>query len=383
MKGFAERIGTVQEYYFSKKLREVKAMEAAGMPIIHMGIGSPDLAPHPSVVQALQTTAQQPESHGYQSYEGTPALRMAFAAYYNETYGLTTIQESEVLPLMGSKEGIMHISQAFVNPGDEVLIPDPGYPTYASVTKLSGGVPRYYELNEANGWYPNIQNLEDSDLSKVKLMWLNYPHMPSGAAANLQVFEQLVAFAQRHNILLVHDNPYSTILEENPKSIFQVAGAKEVALELNSLSKSANLAGWRVGCVVGQKTWLDAILRVKSNMDSGMFLGIQNGAIAALGLPASWYRDQNDIYRSRRGLMLTLAGKLGLEANISSVGMFVWAKITNGQSSEDFVDQLLQKHHLFITPGNIFGKEGEGYVRLSLCTPENKIEEAITRLEKS
>lgn len=383
MKGFADRIGTVQEYYFSKKLREVKALEAAGMPIIHMGIGSPDLAPHPSVIQALMATAQDPTCHGYQSYEGSPALRKAFADFYKTTYGISDIIESEVLPLMGSKEGIMHISQAFLNPGDEVLIPDPGYPTYSSVTKLVGAEPIYYPLTEKNGWYPDFDELENLDLSKVKLMWLNYPNMPSGAAANLQVFEDFVAFAQKHNILLVHDNPYSTILEDSPKSIFQVRDARDVALELNSLSKSANLAGWRVGCVVGKKLWLDAILKVKSNMDSGMFLGIQQGAIEALKLPKTWYKEQNDIYRSRRDLMVELAKKLKLELNESSVGMFLWAKITVGTSSEAYVDYLLNTYNLFITPGNIFGRQGEGYVRFSLCVTENKIKEAITRLDKS
>lgn len=291
MKGFAKRTAEVSEYYFSRKLKEVKILIEAGNPVINMGIGSPDLPPHPDVIKELQGATGQSGSHGYQGYQGIPELRHAMGSFYSMHYGVQKDPQSEILPLMGSKEGIMHISMTFLEEGDEVLIPDPGYPTYSSVTKLLGAKAITYPLSAATNWYPDFDELEKLDLSKVKLMWCNYPHMPSGARADLRVFENLVRFAKRHQIVLIHDNPYSFVLENEPKSIFQVSGAEEVALELNSLSKSANMAGWRIGMVLGRKDWIQEVTKVKSNMDSGMFLGLQKGAIEALKLGSDWYQS--------------------------------------------------------------------------------------------
>ncbi|WP_194777204.1 pyridoxal phosphate-dependent aminotransferase [Pararhodonellum marinum] len=380
MKGYSNRVSQVTEYYFSAKLREVNRLIAEGRPIINMGIGSPDLPPHPSVIHALAHSAELENSHGYQGYQGIPALRQAMAEFYLRSYRVDLDPEKEILPLMGSKEGIMHLSMAFLNEGDQALVPDPGYPTYTSVTKLLGAEAVPYVLTQENNWYPDLDLLEQSDLSKVKLMWVNYPHMPSGARANLALYEQLVAFGKKHDILIAHDNPYSFILEEKPKSIFEVHGASEVALELNSLSKTANMAGWRVGMISGKPEWIQAITKVKSNMDSGMFLGIQKGAIAALGLGSEWFLQLNAQYSKRRDLVWQLAEKLGLGYEKDRAGMFVWAKIPKGMNSEVFVDQLLYKKDLFVTPGHVFGPSGEGYVRFSLCLPEQTIQQAIDRI---
>ena len=376
----AKRLDTVQEYYFSKKLREVRGLAAAGKPIINMGIGSPDLQPPVEVLAAIKSSLNDPSAHKYQSYQGLPELRSAISEFYKNKFSVDTNPEDEVLPLMGSKEGIMHISMAFLNEGDKVLIPNPGYPTYTSVTKLVGAEPLFYNLSNANNWQPNYKELEEQDLSDVKIMWVNYPHMPTGTNATLETFEKLVAFGKKHQILIINDNPYSFILNDNPLSILQVEGAKDTALELNSLSKTFNMAGWRVGMVLGNAAYISEILKVKSNMDSGMFYGIQKGAIEALQLPDTWFTVQNKIYEERRVLIWKLADKLGATYNKNATGLFVWAKIPEGKKAEEVTDAILYDKDIFITPGTIFGSQGEGYIRFSLCVTTAKIKEAISRI---
>lgn len=376
----AKRIAIVEEYYFSSKLREVRQLISEGKPIINMGIGSPDMAPSKSVIEAIQNAVTDENAHQYQSYQGLPELRNGMADFYQNNFQVQLNSNSEILPLMGSKEGIMHISLAFLNEGDAVLIPNPGYPTYTSVTKLVGATPIFYDLIENNNWEPDFEKLEQQDLSKVKILWVSYPHMPTGATGSLNLFEKTVAFAKKHLILVINDNPYSFVLNGNPISILQVNGAKEVALELNSLSKTYNMAGWRVGMVSGKSEFIDAILKVKSNMDSGMFYGIQKGAIEALKLDKSWFEAQNLIYQKRRNLTFELAKKLGCTYDENAVGLFVWAKLPMEiASAEDFVDKILYEKDIFITPGTIFGSNGEGYIRFSLCVKEEKIQEAILR----
>lgn len=376
----AERLHSVQEYYFSKKLREVAVLQQQGKPIINLGIGSPDLQPPQQVITALTQSLNDINAHKYQGYKGLPELRKAIANFYKTHYSVTLNPETEVLPLMGSKEGIMHISMAFLNKGDEVLIPNPGYPTYTSVTKLLEAKPLFYNLQAENNWLPDLNALEQTDLSNVKLMWLNYPHMPTGAKANTTFFEEVIAFAKRHNILIVNDNPYSFILNNEPKSILEFKGAKNHCLELNSLSKTFNMAGWRVGMLVGNQQLINEVLKVKSNMDSGMFYGIQKGAIEALQLNSDWFNSINKIYKTRRDLIWQLATKLDCTYNKNASGMFVWAKINSEETSETFTDKLLYKHSIFITPGTVFGSQGKGYVRFSLCASEDIIEEAIERI---
>ncbi|MFN4027612.1 MAG: pyridoxal phosphate-dependent aminotransferase [Flavobacterium sp.] len=375
----AHRLNSVQEYYFSKKLREVRQLVAEGKPIINMGIGSPDLAPDASVIQAMVQGMNDAKAHEYQSYQGLPELRQGMADFYTKQFGVTLDPNTEILPLMGSKEGIMHISLAFLNEGDEVLIPNPGYPTYASVTELVQAKAVYYDLTAATNWQPDFEALEQMDLSKVKLMWVSYPHMPTGANGTLALFERLIAFGIKHQILIVNDNPYSFVLNDKPLSILQVKGAKDVALELNSLSKTYNMAGWRVGMILGKANLIEAVLKVKSNMDSGMFYGIQKGAVEALKLGNDWFRKQNEVYYKRRQLLFELAEKLECTFDKNSVGMFVWAKLPEGISAEKFIDKVLLDKHIFITPGCIFGSNGEGYIRFSLCVTEAKIQEAIDR----
>ena len=375
----AKRLDTVQEYYFSKKLREVSSLVAAGKPIINMGIGSPDLQPPTRVVEAIKNSLSDASAHKYQSYQGLPELRNAITTFYKNKYSVNTNPENEVLPLMGSKEGIMHISMAFLNEGDKVLIPNPGYPTYTSVTKLVGAEPLFYNLSAAHNWQPNYKELENQDLSDVKIMWVNYPHMPTGTNATLETFEKLVAFGKKHQILIINDNPYSFILNDNPASILEVEGAKDTALELNSLSKTFNMAGWRVGMVLGNAVFINEILKVKSNMDSGMFYGIQKGAIEALQLSDAWFTAQNKIYEERRALIWKLADKLNCTYNKSFTGLFVWAKIPEGKKSEEVTDAILYDKDIFITPGTIFGSQGEGYIRFSLCVTTDVIREAIGR----
>ena len=377
----ANRLASVQEYYFSRKLREVAQMVQKGHPVINMGIGSPDLAPHPEVIKALSNAMEHPRAHMYQSYQGLPELRSAIAAFYYKHYQVTLDPNTEVLPLMGSKEGIMHISMAFLNKGDQVLFPNPGYPTYAAVTKLVEAEPVLYNLTAANHWQPDFEALEVLDTSRVKIMWINYPHMPTGTEAQAETFDRLIAWAKARNVLLVNDNPYSFVLTEQPQSILSRSGAMDVAIELNSLSKSFNMAGWRVGMLSGKAESIQAVLKVKSNMDSGMFFGIQQGAIAALKADNVWFESLNTIYSKRRKLVEQLATKLEAVYDPKSVGLFVWAKLSSGAvDAETFIDKILQEQHIFITPGTIFGSQGEGYIRFSLCVPEATIEEAIKRI---
>lgn len=378
----AKRLESVQEYYFSRKLREVAQRIQEGQPIINMGIGSPDLPAHLSVTKALQKALSHPKAHMYQSYQGLPELRQGISEFYKSHYQVSVDPTTEVLPLMGSKEGIMHISMAFLNPGDQVLIPNPGYPTYASVTRLMEADPIYYALSEANNWQPDFEALAALDTSKIKIMWINYPHMPTGTGVDLSTFDRLILWAKQHDILLVNDNPYSFVLTDKPQSILSRPGAKEVALELNSLSKSFNMAGWRVGMLCGKAETIQAVLKVKSNMDSGMFFGIQKGAIAALKMEASWFEDLNKVYRRRRVLVEKIATQLGAEFDPNSVGLFVWAKLPQGVSNaEAFIDKILDEKHVFITPGTIFGSQGEGYIRFSLCVKEEILEEILKRFE--
>ena len=376
----SKRLHSVEEYYFSKKLKEVNFLKSQGKPIINLGIGSPDLQPPSKVITAITDSFNAPIAHKYQSYQGLPELREAIAGFYKNHFNVNISAATEVLPLMGSKEGIMHISMAFINEGDSVLIPNPGYPTYTSVTKLLQAKPIFYNLDEANNWCPNIAELEKEDLSKVKIMWLNYPHMPTGAKATESVFKTLIAFAKKHDILLVNDNPYSFILNKEPLSLLSIEGSKSHCLELNSLSKTFNMAGWRVGMLLGNHELLNAVLKVKSNMDSGMFYGIQKGAIEALNSSKMWFLSLNSVYEQRRKLIWELVTKLNCSFDEQASGLFVWAKLPPFFESEEFIDKLLKEHNIFITPGTIFGSQGEGYVRFSLCATTEEIEEAIARV---
>ncbi|MDP2087863.1 MAG: aminotransferase class I/II-fold pyridoxal phosphate-dependent enzyme [Flavobacteriaceae bacterium] len=376
----ANRLQSVQEYYFSHKLREIQQLKAAGKLIINLGIGSPDLTAAPEVLKALTKATVLPNATQYQSYQGIPELRSAISQFYQHHFKVDLNPSTEILPLMGSKEGIMHISMAFLNDGDEVLIPNPGYPTYTSVTQLIGAIPTMYELTEANGWFPDLESLAQQDLSKVKLMWVNYPHMPTGATVTRLQWQQLVNFARKHQILIVNDNPYSFILNDTPNSILQVAGAHEVALELNSLSKTFNISGMRVGMVMGAASYIEAILQVKSQMDSGMFLGIQHSAIAALQLETSWFINLNKIYKERRLLVWKLLDVLQCSYHKNTAGLFVWAKLPNGGDGEQFTDELLHRFGVFITPGMVFGNAGQQYIRVSLCANQDDLKEVIHRL---
>ncbi|EGV43467.1 aminotransferase class I/II-fold pyridoxal phosphate-dependent enzyme [Bizionia argentinensis JUB59] len=377
----ANRLQTVEEYYFSKKLREVALLMSNGKPIINLGIGSPDLNPPQKVIEALTESFAHPKSNQYQSYQGLPEFREAIVAFYRDQYGVFMSPSTEVLPLTGSKEGIMHISMAFLNPGDQALIPNPGYPTYTSVTKLVGAEPIFYDLTEASNWLIDFEALEEQDLSKVKIMWVNYPHMPTGTNGNDAFFTKLIAFAKRYNILIINDNPYSFVLNRDPKSMLQIPGAKDVCLELNSLSKTFNMSGWRVGMVLGKSEYINAILKVKSNMDSGMLFGIQKAAIQAMSCSKLWYESLNQTYEERRKRIWELADALNCTYDKNTSGMFVWAKLPPFVKSEEFIDLLLKENNIFIAPGTIFGSNGEGYVRFSLCATTEIIEEAIARVQ--
>ncbi|MDB4297227.1 aminotransferase class I/II-fold pyridoxal phosphate-dependent enzyme [Flavobacteriaceae bacterium] len=378
----ANRLGDVKEYYFSKKLREVAGLIAKGKQIISLGIGSPDLNPDETVKQALIKAMEEPMAHAYKGYQGIPELREAISSFYKNNFKVELDSSSEVLPLMGSKEGILHVSMAFLNPGDGVLIPNPGYPTYSSVAKLVGAEPIYYNLIEANDWLPNFEELEAQDLSNVKIMWVNYPHMPTGATSKNDIYTKLIAFAKKHEILLVNDNPYSFILNDTPESILSYPGAMEVALELNSLSKSFNMAGWRVGMFVGAQEYLAEVLKVKSNMDSGMFYGIQKGAIEALHLSSDWFDSVNIHYKRRRALAWEILDEMDCVYDTSHVGMFVWAKLPEGITSEQMTDKMLYEKDVFITPGTVFGSNGEGYIRLSLCVTEENLAIVLKRIKE-
>ncbi len=380
MIAISDKLQHVEEYYFSKKLKEVRQLKANGKPIINLGIGSPDLPPNPLVVESLLYAMNDDNAHQYQSYVGLPKLREALAKFYETHFNVRLNPENQVLPLMGSKEGIMHISMAFLNKGDAVLIPNPGYPTYESITKLVEAKPVYYNLTEAKGWFPDLEALEQQDLSKVKLMWINYPNMPTGQQATVAQLEQLVQFALKHNILLVNDNPYSFILNDNKQSILSIKGSESCCLELNSLSKTFNMSGWRIGFVLGNEQLIKAVLQVKSNMDSGMFYGIQKGAITALSMPTDWLDVLNEIYKKRRELVWQIADKLKCTYQKNTSGLFVWAKLLEGTTSERFTDNLLYDKDIFIAPGTVFGTNGEGYVRFSLCAKEKDLKTILTRL---
>lgn len=378
----SSRLQGIGEYYFSTKLREIDELNRQGKAIINLGIGSPDQPPHPSVTEALQEYAKRATAHGYQNYKGIPALREAMAHWYRRSYGVTLDPATEILPLMGSKEGILHICMTYLQAGDQALIPNPGYPTYRSAVTLAGATPVEYELTEEGSWAPDWAALEKTDLSRVKIMWVNYPHMPTGQNGNPLLFEQLIDFGRRHGILICHDNPYSFILNEHPQSLLRTPGAMEVALELNSLSKSHNMAGWRVGMLSGAADRISEVLRFKSNMDSGMFLPVQMAAIAALQLDQSWYDQVNAIYSARRSKAVELLTNIGCQPAPGQCGLFLWAKIpASDQDAYQVSDRILYQAGVFLTPGGIFGSAGNRYVRISLCATEEKIEEAIERIK--
>ena len=378
----SKRLEGIGEYYFSKKLREIDDLNKQGKNIINLGIGSPDLPPHPDVVKVLQEEAAKPNTHAYQNYKGSPILRNAVADWYAKWYNVSLSADTEILPLIGSKEGIMHICMTYLNEGDIALVPNPGYPTYRSAVKLSGGMCVDYDLTEANNWQPDFAQLESQDLSKVKLLFVNYPHMPTGQLPDVVVLNKLIAFAKQHHILIIHDNPYSFILNDNPFSLLSLDGAKEVVIELNSLSKSQNMAGWRVGMMVATKERIDDILRFKSNMDSGMFLPVQLAAAKALSLGKDWYDSINTIYQQRRVKVFELLDLLGCSYSKNQVGMFVWAKIPSEyKDGYALSDEVLYENNVFITPGGIFGTAGNGYIRVSLCGSVERFEEAIQRIK--
>lgn len=379
----ATRLDTIEEYYFSKKLREISLLRASGKPIINLGVGSPVMKPPQKVITALTENLRDVRAHNYQSYQGLPEFREAISLFYRDQFQVHLSPITEVLPLLGSKEGIMHISMAFLNVGDSVLIPNPGYPTYSSVTKLLGANPIYYKLKEANNWFPDLKELRKQDLSKVKIMWINYPHMPTGTKATETLFEYLVDFALEYDILIVNDNPYSFILNEYPRSILSINKAKQTCLELNSLSKTFNMAGWRVGMVLGNSKYIDSILKVKSNIDSGMFYGIQKGAIEALNCSKLWYVSLNSVYEQRRELVWELLDDLNCTYEKDTAGLFVWAKLPPHFKSEEFSDMLLKEHYVFVAPGTVFGSQGEGYVRFSLCASTEDIVEALARVSQN
>ncbi len=379
----ANRIANVEEYYFSKKLAEVRTLDTPELRVINLGIGSPDQAPSKNTIDALIASAQNPANHGYQNYKGIPQLRNAIADFNKRTYGITLNPETDILPLMGSKEGIMHVAMAFIDEGDEVLIPDPGYPTYSSVAKLVGATIRTYAMREESNWGVDIEALKKSDLSKVKIMWVNFPHMPTGRVASRDELKELVDLARKNQFLIVNDNPYSLILNDHPLSILSIEGAEEVALELNSLSKSHNMAGWRIGWVAGKKEFIEAVLKVKSNMDSGMFLGLQHAAVEGLKNDAKWFSELNDMYRKRRDAACQLLKELGCSFSNEQSGLFVWAKVpAHIQDVEKWIDEILYSTKVFITPGFIFGEAGRKYIRISLCATVEKLNEANARIRQ-
>ncbi len=380
----ANRLQHTEEYYFSKKLREIDELNKAGKQIINLGIGSPDLPPHPDVIKILSEQASLPNTHGYQNYKGAPILRQAIADWYAKYYQVHVDPDKEVLPLIGSKEGIVHICMTYLQEGDSVLIPNPGYPAYTSAVRISGATIIPYELTEESHWLPDFAALERLDLSKVKMMWINYPHMPTGALASKAFFEQVIAFGRKHNILICHDNPYSFILNDKPRSILSVKGALDVAIELNSLSKSSNMAGWRIGMLLASETRINEILRFKSNMDSGMFLPLQVAAATALKLDSSWYTSLNEEYQKRREKVFEIMDLLDCTYSKEQVGLFVWAKIPSRfNDCYEICDEVLYQSNVFITPGGIFGSAGNRYIRISLCATSEVFQQAIDRIKNT
>ena len=378
----ANRVGSVQEYYFSKKLKEVAEMNAAGKNVINLGVGSPDLPPSEQTIETLCEHARRANEHGYQPYVGIPELRKGFADWYKTWYDVDLDPKTEIQPLIGSKEGILHISLAFLNPGDGVLVPNPGYPTYRSVSKLVEARLIPYELNEELGWQPDFVELEKMDLSNVKLMWTNYPNMPTGANASVELYEKLVAFGRKHGIIICNDNPYSFILNEHPLSILSIPGAKEICIEMNSMSKAHNMPGWRMAMLASNAQFVQWILKVKSNIDSGQFKPMQYAAVEALSAKKEWYDNMNRVYRSRRDLAGQIMRTLGCEYDENQVGMFLWGRIPNSaESGEAIANKVLYEANVFLTPGFIFGSRGERYIRISLCCKNETLEEALKRIE--
>ena len=380
----AQRLSLVQEYYFSRKLKEVAQLNAQGLDIVSLAIGSPDMPPSKRTIDKLCEVAANPNTHGYQPTMGTPELRQAMAAFYKKWYGVELNPNTEIQPLIGSKEGILHTTLAFVNPGDEVLVPNPGYPTYTSLSKILGAKVVNYNLLENNGWQPDFEGLEQMDLSRVKLMWTNYPNMPTGGAARMETYERLVAFAKKHGIVVVNDNPYSFILNEKPLSLLQVPGAKDCCIEFNSMSKSHNMPGWRVGMCCTNATFISWILKIKSNIDSGTFRGIQLAAAEALQHnDAEWHHEANiNTYLRRRKIAEEIMTTLGCTFDPNQVGMFLWGKIPEKYNNvEDLTERVLHEARVFITPGFIFGTNGERYIRISLCAKDDKIREALQRIK--
>lgn len=380
----ANRIQNVQEYYFSRKLREVAQLNAQGLDIISLGIGGPDRMPASEVIETLTEEANRPDTHSYQPYVGLPELRKAFADWYNRSYGVTLNPANEILPLIGSKEGILHVSMAFLNPGDGVLVPNPGYPTYSSVSNLVQAEIFPYNLTEENGWEPDFDELAKLPLERIKLMWVNYPHMPTGTPASAELLQKIVEFGRKHSIVIAHDNPYSFILNSTPRSILEIEGAKDVCIEMNSLSKSHNMAGWRVAMLASNPQFIDWILKVKSNVDSGQFKPVMLAAVKALGLSDQWYDELNAVYSERRIEAEKIMTALGCTFNPDQRGLFLWGKLPpNEKSAEEFCDRILHSARVFITPGFIFGSNGEGYVRISLCATVEKLRKAHARIVSS
>ena len=378
----ANRVGSVQEYYFSKKLKEVAEMNAAGKNVINLGVGSPDLPPSEQTIETLCEHARKANEHGYQPYVGIPELRKGFADWYKTWYNVDLDPKTEIQPLIGSKEGILHISLAFLNPGDGVLVPNPGYPTYSSVSKLVEARLIPYELKEELGWQPDFEELEKMDLSNVKLMWTNYPNMPTGANASVELYEKLVAFGRKHGIIICNDNPYSFILNEHPLSILSIPGAKEICIEMNSMSKAHNMPGWRMAMLASNAQFVQWILKAKSNIDSGQFKPMQYAAVEALSAKKEWYDNMNRVYRSRRDLAGQIMRTLGCEYDENQVGMFLWGRIPDSaESGEAIANKVLYEANVFLTPGFIFGSRGERYIRISLCCKNETLEEALKRIE--
>ena len=378
----ADRVGSIQEYYFSKKLKEVAEMNAQGKNVISLGIGSPDLPPSEETIETLCTHAHQANEHGYQPHVGIPELRQGFADWYRTWYGVELDPKSEIQPLIGSKEGILHISLAFLNPGDGVLIPNPGYPTYSSVSKLVGAKLIYYDLLEDKGWQPDFDALEQMDLSGVKMMWTNYPNMPTGGNATPALYERIVDFGRRHGILICNDNPYSFILNEHPLSILAVPGAKEICIELNSMSKAHNMPGWRMAMLASNAQFVQWVLKVNSNIESGQFKPMQYAAAKALQADKSWYDGMNKVYRSRRDLAGQIMQALGCTYDEQQVGMFLWGRIPDSaESAEAIANKVLYEARVFLTPGFIFGSRGERYIRISLCCKNEALQEALNRVK--